>query len=209
MNDEERNELFIGDKLKNGKLRLFLTQHKLLTQILTTLIALFVFLKIYGGAIAARNFFGQEAPSGNPVVLLFDAVARHPFIALLMLVLSYIIGRVVTALITEERVTQFEENARGEIIDNTGMHGRGRIADLDELKKVFTFTGDDDTVGTIIGTHPENGKVLCKEYVEGNITDYVHAECHKPHACRTFGRYIGPERRTVQPAGPCCPVSGI
>ena len=174
MNDEERNELFIGDKLKNGKLRLFLTQHKLLTQILTTLIALFVFLKIYGGAIAARNFFGQEAPSGNPVVLHFDAVARHPFIALLMLVLSYIIGRVVTALITEERVTQFEENARGEIIDNTGMHGRGRIADLDELKKVFTFTGDDDTVGTIIGTHPENGKVLCKEYVEGNITDYVH-----------------------------------
>ena len=173
--DEERNEQFIGNKLKDSRLRLIAAEHKGATQIIITVIALIMFLEVYAGVIAARNFFGQEAFSRNPFVLLIDMVGNHPIMAILAFGLSYAIGWKVTDIIVTEKVARYEENARHELIDNNGLHGRGRIADRKEIETYMVYTDDEHTVGMVVGRDEDTLEAICKPYVEpGSITDFAN-----------------------------------
>ena len=173
--EDEKNEQFIGNKLKDGRLRLFASEHKTLTQIVISAVVLILFLEAYAGLTAARNFFGQETVSRNPVVLLLDMAGNHPVAAIMVLALTYVFGRLLTSLIVDERVARYEENARGELIDNNGLHGRGRIADRKEIETYMVYTDDDNTVGTVVGRDEETGEAICKPYVTpGSITDFAN-----------------------------------
>lgn len=173
--DDERNEQFIGEKLKDSRIRLFATEHKTLTQVVISAIVLIIFLEMYAGVTAARNFFGSEQVSRNPIFLLGDMIRYHPIAALIIFALTYLLGRWITDLIIDERVTRYEENARGELIDNNGLHGRGRIADRKEIETYMVYTDDDHTVGMVVGRDEETGEAICKPYVTPtSITDYAN-----------------------------------
>ena len=85
-NEEEKNEQFIGYKLKNSRLKQLAEEHSGLTQVIITVITLVVFLEAYAGVTAARNFFGSEPVTRNPILLLIDLVGHHPLVAIVVFV---------------------------------------------------------------------------------------------------------------------------
>lgn len=172
--EDERNEEYIGNKLKNSQLRVLASENKGVTQVLVTLIVLILLLEAYAGVTAARNFWGSEPISRNPFVLLIDLAGHHPIAAIIVFAVTYLIGRKLTEWIVTEKVARYEENIRGELIDNNGLHGRGKIASREEISKFMTFTDDDHTIGTVVGRDPETGDAICKPYVGEKIDDYVH-----------------------------------
>ena len=174
-NEEEKNEQFIGYKLKNSRLKQLAEEHSGLTQVIITVITLVVFLEAYAGVTAARNFFGSEPVTRNPILLLIDLVGHHPLVAIVVFGAVYLIGRKLTENIISDKVARYEENARGELIDNNGLHGRGKIADRKEIETYMVYTDDDHTIGTVVGRDEESGKAICKPYVApGSITDFAN-----------------------------------
>lgn len=175
MNEDERNEQFIGNKLKESRLRVFAAEHRGTTQVILSIAVLIIFLELYAGLTAARNFFGSEPITRNPILLLLDIIRYHPIAAVLVFAATYIIGRLITEVIVADKVARYEENARGELIDNNGLHGRGRIADRKEIETYMRFTDDEHTLGMIVGRDEETGEAICKPYVTpGSITDYAN-----------------------------------
>lgn len=168
--EDKGNKYYIGNMIDGTGIRAWLAIHRRLTQAGVTLITLLIFVEIYGSLFAAKNFFSAEPATMNPFRLFADLM-QHPFAALVLVLLSYLIGAGVTVLITGRRISRYETNIRGERIDNLGLHGRAKIADEEEISKVFSLTNEYDTKGTIIGEQMGSGKIICKDW---EATDHVH-----------------------------------
>lgn len=167
--DDKENKYYIGNILRGSGIGGFFASHRKLSQTLITLAILTVLLELYEGMFSAQNFFGTEQATLNPLKILLGT-ADHPVAALVMIIASIGLGSFISRLLFGEKVARYEENARGEIIDNTGLHGRGKIADEDEISRVFSLTSDYDTRGTIVGEQYDTGKVICKEW---EATDFI------------------------------------
>lgn len=175
MQDEERNEHYIGDKLKDGRLRLFATEHQTATQVIVTAAVLFLLVEFYGSFVAAKNFFGSEPATRNPFALLLDMAGNHALLAIIVFILAFFLGRILTSVIVSEKEARYEQDSRGTVLDNDALHGRGRISDREEIETYMKFTDDDNTVGMVIGRYEETGEAICKPYVEpGSITDFAN-----------------------------------
>ena len=178
-NERGDNGLYIGDLVKKESLGDILATHKTASQAVITLIIFIVFLELYGSVAAAKNFFGTMEHETNPFLLLADMIKEHSITTLIIAAVSYLGAALIMDLLTKDNKPRYEENARGETVDNAGLHGRGRIADKREISLWARFTSEYDTIGTVLGDLDEddgdNRQIICKPYVEpGSITDFTH-----------------------------------
>lgn len=178
-NERGDNGLYIGDLVKKESLGDILATHKTASQAVITLIIFIVFLELYGSVAAAKNFFGTMEHETNPFLLLADMIKEHSITTLIIAAVCYLGAALIMDLLTKDNKPRYEENARGETVDNAGLHGRGRIADKREISLWARFTSEYDTIGTVLGDLDEddgdNRQIICKPYVEpGSITDFTH-----------------------------------
>ena len=161
--DEQKNNLYIGNLVEGSRFRGYCAAHAGVTQAVCTLITLIIFLELYASMFAARNFFAAEQTSYNPLKIFFG-MGDHPVAGIIVLALSVITGKILTSVIINEKDARYVQNSRGEYIDRNREAGRGEISTEDEISTWAQYTTDQDTHGITVGEHPDNGKIICKPF---------------------------------------------
>ena len=172
--EERDNRFYIGNLLKGSGIKETAQRHEKITRIIMILLVLVVLLEIYASAAFSVNFFEADAPTRNPV-LIFFALGNHPIAGIIIIAASILLGNVLANVIfLNDAEARIEINDRNEAIDNLGQYGRAKIADREELEKVFNFyKNPSDLPGTIVGRWEKTNEILVKPWAE-LLTDYVH-----------------------------------
>ena len=100
--DDQKNNLYIGNLVEGSRFRGYCAAHAGVTQAVCTLITLIIFLELYASMFAARNFFAAEQTSYNPLKIFFG-MGDHPVAGIIVLALSVITGKILTSVIINEK----------------------------------------------------------------------------------------------------------